>query len=150
MEIWWAHVVNKFDFLPGDVLSWSVKECNDTWIDAAVGISDRNGTELDWTNYPKRPSSGSPWPSTRTGYVPTGWSGWPELQQHLLQNKSWWIQGWNSWNSSHFDPVLADVCILTLIKNRVLQTFLTHQICRRASFHDPDSGCWTPYFIRPT
>ena len=31
--------------------------------------------------------------------------GWPELQQHLLQNKSWWIQGWNSWNSSHFDPV---------------------------------------------
>ena len=35
-------MVNKFDFLPGDVLSWSVKECNDTWPDAAVG-SDRNG-----------------------------------------------------------------------------------------------------------
>lgn len=67
-----------------------------------------------------------------SGYVPTGWSGWPELQQHLLQKKSWWIQGWNSWNSSPFDPVLADVCILTLIKNRVLQTLMTHQICRRA------------------
>ena len=28
-----------------------------------------------------------------------------------------------------------------IIKNRVLQTFMTHQICRRARFHDPDSGC---------
>ena len=31
------HLLSKFDFLPGDVLSWSVQECNDPWPDAARG-----------------------------------------------------------------------------------------------------------------
>lgn len=59
MEIGWAHVVRKFDFLPGDVLSWSVKECNDTW-PAAVG-SDRNGLRVrtDWMVWMARAAAAS-------------------------------------------------------------------------------------------
>ena len=80
MEIWWAHLWSKFDFLPGDVLSWSVKECNDTWPDAAVG-SDRNGTELDWTNLNQLPKKTIIWESlTSLTFDPyrvrTDWMVW--------------------------------------------------------------------------